>query len=318
MRTERKRHRGPGRARRCGATRSLRSSPARSRWSRRAATSASTRSACAGIRWHTVVSTGNQTVCDASDWLDALAGLPEVRSVALFLEADGDGARLAEALALCAERDVGVAVLKVGASQAGAVAAAAHTGSLAGDQRIFRALVEEAGAAWAEDPHELLELARALAEPRARPASAASAGCRKAAQGTLPSDTRRKTARGLAVLTCSGATPASRRPGRPARHRAAPLGPATRGRLEALLPPAAIIANPLDYTAMIWGDADRLARIIQAVGDDAAIDQLLLCYDHPRDLSRESEASWAAVREGIVQGAKQARAGTLVCSTSRT
>ena len=178
-----------------------------------------------GIRWHTVVSTGNQTVCDASDWLDALAGLPEVRSVALFLEADGDGARLAEALALCAERDVGVAVLKVGASQAGAVAAAAHTGSLAGDQRIFRALVEEAGAAWAEDPHELLELARALAEPQARPASAASAGCRKAAQGTPPSDTRRKTARGPGGPHLLGGRLRRRgRPGRPARHRAAPAG----------------------------------------------------------------------------------------------
>ena len=62
-----------------------------------------------GLRCHTVVSTGNQAVMDASDWLDALAGLPDVRSVAMFLEADGDGARLAEALALCAERDVAVA-----------------------------------------------------------------------------------------------------------------------------------------------------------------------------------------------------------------
>ena len=230
--------------------------------------------------------------------------------------ADGDGARLAEALALCAERDVGVAVLKVGASQAGAVAAAAHTGSLAGDQRIFRALVEEAGAAWAEDPHELLELARALAEPRARPASAASAGCRKAAQGTRPPTPGARRPAGWRSSPARGRLRRRSRPGRPARHRAAPAGAG-----HAWAPggtPAPGIANPLDYTAMIWGDADRLARIIQAVGDDAAIDQLLLCYDHPRDLSRESEASWAAVREGIVQGAKQARAGTLVCSTSRT
>src|SRR5262245_63078865 len=122
-----------------------------------------------GIRWHTVVSTGNQTVCDASDWLAALALLDGVRSVALFLESDGDGERLAEALALCAEHGVGVAVLKVGSSEAGTIAAAAHTGSLTGDQRVFRALVDEAGAAWAENPHELLELARVLAEPGARP-----------------------------------------------------------------------------------------------------------------------------------------------------
>ena len=123
-----------------------------------------------GIGWHTLVSTGNQAVCDASDWLEAVAELDGVRSIALFCESDGDGVRLAEALAVAADRGVGVAVLKVGASLAGARAAAAHTGALAGDQRVFRALVEEAGAAWAEDPHELLELARALAAPR-RPAT---------------------------------------------------------------------------------------------------------------------------------------------------
>jgi acetate---CoA ligase (ADP-forming) len=187
-----------------------------------------------------------------------------------------------------------VAVLKVGASAAGAVAAAAHTGSLAGDQRVFRALVEEAGGAWAENPHELLELARVHAEPRAR---ARDGG-------------------GLAVLTCSGgdsgiAADEAERLG----VELPPFGAASRGRLEELLPPAATIANPLDYTAMIWGDSDRLARIIEAVGDDPGIDQLLLCYDHPRDLSPESEASWAAVRDGIVDGAATARAGTVVCST---
>ena len=71
-----------------------------------------------------------------------------------------------------------MAVLKVGPSRAGAGAAAAHTGAVAGDQRVFRALVEEAGAAWAADVHELLELAKALAVPRARPSAAAGGGWR--------------------------------------------------------------------------------------------------------------------------------------------
>jgi acetate---CoA ligase (ADP-forming) len=122
-----------------------------------------------GIDFHTLVSAGNQTVLDAADWLAAVAAREGVRSVALFLEEDGDGSRLAESLALCAEHGVGVAVLKVGESRAGAEAAAAHTGAVAGDQRAFRALVEEAGAIWVRDPHELLEVARVLAEPRARP-----------------------------------------------------------------------------------------------------------------------------------------------------
>jgi acyl-CoA synthetase (NDP forming) len=243
-----------------------------------------------GIRWHTVISTGNQTVCDASDWLGALAGRDGVRSVALFLESDDDGAKLAEALAQCAERGIGVAVLKVGSSEAGARSAAAHTGSLAGDQRVFRALIEEAGAAWAEDFHDLLELAKALAEPSARPTGSG----------------------GLAVLTCSGGDSGV------AADRAAelelelpPLAPATERRLGELLPEAATITNPLDYTAVIWGDSARLREIVSTVGADPGIDQLLLLYDHPED----ADASWTAVRAGLVEGANDAAAAAIVAST---
>ena len=67
-----------------------------------------------GLRFHTVASVGNQAVVDAAALLEALVEEDDVGSVALFLESDGDGARLAGALARAAERDVGVAVLKVG------------------------------------------------------------------------------------------------------------------------------------------------------------------------------------------------------------
>ena len=49
-----------------------------------------------GIRYHTVLSTGNQAVLDASDWLGGdLRARRASRSVAMFLEEDGDGERLA-------------------------------------------------------------------------------------------------------------------------------------------------------------------------------------------------------------------------------
>ena len=66
---------------------------------------------------------------------------------------------------------------------------------------------------------------------------------------------------------------------------------------------------------MIWGDTDLLRRITVAVGADPAIDQLLVLYDHPQGLAPEAAASWAAVRAGIVAGADEAEAATLVAST---
>ena len=66
---------------------------------------------------------------------------------------------------------------------------------------------------------------------------------------------------------------------------------------------------------MIWGDTDLLRRITVTVGDDPAIDQLLVLYDHPQGLAPEAAASWAAVRAGIVAGADETEAATLVAST---
>jgi acyl-CoA synthetase (NDP forming) len=246
-----------------------------------------------GLRFHTVVSCGNQAVLDAAGFVDELAAEEGVRSIALYLEDDGDGERLCEALARCAERGVGVAVLKVASSKAGMAAAAAHTGAVAGDQRVFRALVEEAGAAWAADVHELLELAKALAVQA------------------------RTAASGLGILTCSGGDSAL------AADYCARLGVAlpplaepTMERLGSLLPTAATAGNPLDYTAMIWGDAAALGEIVTTAGSDPGIDRLLVLYDQPVGIEgTAADDSWAAVREGIRRGAATSPAPVIVAST---
>ena len=217
-------------------------------------------------------------------------------SIALYLEADGDGARLALALAECAERGVGVSVLKVGASPAGALAAAAHTGAVAGDQRVFRALVEEAGAAWAEDVHELLELAKAQAVPAARPRSPGRGG--------------------LAVLTCSGGDSALAADHCARNGQDLPaFAPATATRLRELLPDAATVGNPLDYTALIWGEVDTLRDIVVTVADDPAIEQIVVLYDQPDGIEGAAGESWAAVREGIRAGAAATTVPVMVSST---
>jgi acyl-CoA synthetase (NDP forming) len=245
-----------------------------------------------GLRLHTVVSCGNQAVLDAGDLLAFVAEDDGVRAIALYLEDDGDAPQLCEALARCAEREVGVAVLKAGASVVGASAAATHTGAIAGDHRVFRALVEEAGAAWARDGHELLELGKALA-------------CGRRAGG-----------RGVALVTCSGADCAV---GGDEAERVGvelpPIGPQTVARLRELLPSAATVANPLDYTALVWGDTATLRETIAMVGADEAIDQVLVLYDQPAGTDGWSAQSWADVREGIVQGAAATGTPVLVAAT---
>lgn len=249
-----------------------------------------------GLRFHTVIASGNQAVLSAADYLEFLAGEDGVRSIAMYLEDDGSGAELCDGLAACARAGIPVVVLKVGSSPAGAQAAAAHSAALAGDQRVFRALVEEAGAIWAQDVHDLLELAKTRATRRRRPASRPGAG--------------------LAMMTCSGGDSAQ------AADEAAVLGvplaelsAATRTRLADLLPEAATVANPLDYTALIWGERGALREIVRALGEDPAVGQVLVFYDQPHGLSGAPEESWRAVREGIIAGAAVSAVPVMVSST---
>jgi acetyl-CoA synthetase len=246
-----------------------------------------------GLRLHTVISSGNEAVVGAADYLSFLAGEEGVRSVAMLLERDGDGAALCEALARCAEAGIGVAVLKVGASERGAAAAAAHTGALAGDQRVFRALVEEAGAAWADDVHDLLELAKAMAARGPRPRG-----------------------QGLAILTCSGGDSGQGADEAARRGVELPaLAPATSSALRELLPGAATVANPLDYTGLIWGEVETLRDLIRIAGEDPAIGQLLVFYDRLPGIEGAMAEGWDAVQRGIHDGARACPVGVLVSST---
>ncbi len=240
-----------------------------------------------GLRFHTVIASGNQAVLSAADYLGELAGEEGVRSIALYLEDDG-GPGLCDALAACADAGVAVCVLKVGQSAVGARAAAAHSGALAGDQRVFRALVAEAGAAWAGDVHELLELAKALAVRRP-----AVAGRADAALGD-----------GLAIMTCSGGDSAQGADEALALGVSIPeLSVQTTERLAELLPSAATAANPLDYTSMVWGDVPVLSELVRALGSDPAIGQVLVFYDQPAGLTGALGDEWRAVREAVALGA---------------
>jgi acyl-CoA synthetase (NDP forming) len=246
-----------------------------------------------GLRFHTVIASGNQAVLSAADYLSFLATEPGVGAIALYLEDDG-GPLLCEGLAACAQAGVRVAVLKVGSSPAGARAAAAHSAALAGDQRIFRALIEEAGGVWAADVHDLLEIAKALA---VRP-------------------TRRRGGGGLAIMTCSGGDSAQ---GADEAQRLGlelpALAPATCERLRELLPTAATVANPLDYTAMLWGAGATLSALVRTLGEDPAVDQVLVFYDQFPGLTGAVADASDAVREGIIAGAALSPASTMICST---
>jgi len=241
---------------------------------------------------HTVISSGNAAVVDTPTLLGQVALLDGVRTVAMYVEGDGDGATWCEALALCAERDVRVVVLKAGRSARGAAVGAAHTAALVGDQAVFASLIEEAGGVMVQQPLELLETARALAAGR-------------------------RDARGAAFLTCSGGDAAIVADiADDLGVRLADLSDDTVQRLRGLLPPAATVANPLDHTAMVWADTEAIAALAEAVGRDPQVGHLVYVQDEPPGLPPGPLAEWQATRAGGVLGGERAGVETMVVATT--
>jgi acetyl-CoA synthetase len=82
-----------------------------------------------------------------------------------------------------------------------------------------------------------------------------------------------------------------------------------------MLPSAATVANPLDYTAMIWGDVTALGELVRTLGEDPAIGEVLVFYDQPHGMTGAPADSWRAVREGVTLGASLSPVPTIIAST---
>ena len=66
---------------------------------------------------------------------------------------------------------------------------------------------------------------------------------------------------------------------------------------------------------MVWGDRELLRDMIAAVGDDPAVERVLVFYDEPFGLEGDTKESWDAVLDGILAGAEVASVPVLVSST---
>ena len=100
------------------------------------------KTAVEGMGLSAVISVGNKTDIDESDLLDYLVEAPDTRIMMLYIEGVRHGERLIEALKRTTRRKP-VVVIKSGRSRKGAAAAASHTGSLAGSDEIFDAIMKQ-------------------------------------------------------------------------------------------------------------------------------------------------------------------------------
>jgi len=202
-----------------------------------------------GLGW--AVTTGNEADVTALEAMLALADEPSCTAVLGYLESLGDIDRL-RALAATGKP---VALLKAGRTEAGARAAATHTGALATEDRVVTATLRQLGLVRVLDVDELLDVGDAFDQPR-RPA-----GPR------------------VAVITTSGgsgilAVDAVHDHGLVA----ARLAYTTRDELREIVPDFGSVENPVDVTASVMRDPTLVSRALSVVAADAQVDMLVVCF----------------------------------------
>ena len=203
-----------------------------------------------GYGFRYTISTGNEAVLGAADFLRALVDDPLTKVIALYLEGVRDGHKIRRALAAARDARKPVIVLKAGATAASAIAAAAHTGALAGETRVWDAVLRDCAAIPAGSLEELLDIALQLSGadlsklPPNRGVAAITFG---GGSGVLSADQCDRA--GLAVP---------------------PLASATRAALEGIVPPLASTRNPVDLTPQTYLDPQWLKCFPQALDVIAA------------------------------------------------
>lgn len=206
-----------------------------------------------GIGVRHVHATGNEADVSVAELACATLRDPEVGCVLLYLESLREAGPLAEAAALARARGVPLIVVKSGRSEAGARAAASHTGALANEDRAVDAFFEHHGILRARDPQELVRYAELALRsplpqgPRVVVVSNSGASC------VLASDAAAE--RGLEI---------------------APLAPATQQALADRLPGYATTVNPVDITAALLSNNGLFGQVLPVIGADPAADMFLL------------------------------------------
>ena len=104
-----------------------------------------------GFGFRLAVSSGQELVTDAADYVDYALDDPETRIIGLLLEAPRSVPRLRETLLRAAGQGVPVVILTVGGSPRGRAMVAAHSGALAGERAAWEAFCAATGAVHVSD-----------------------------------------------------------------------------------------------------------------------------------------------------------------------
>jgi acyl-CoA synthetase (NDP forming) len=206
-----------------------------------------------GVGLSAFVGIGNKLDVDENELLDYFAQDPCTRAIALYLEGFRDGREFLERCRRITPHKP-VVVLKTGRSATGARAAALHTGSLAGSDRVVEGALRQVGAFRAYDEEELVDLARALGHGRPLAGKRVAVLTTAGGLGVIATDLLESRDRGVGLEL-------------------APISLDGKARLRSVLVPFASVHNPIDLTAN--GSNEHYAASLEVLEAEPEVDAIL-------------------------------------------
>jgi acetyltransferase len=202
------------------------------------------------VGFSTFVSVGAMIDVDFADLCDYFGDDPRTRSIIVYMESIGDARKFLSA-ARSVARTKQVIVVKSGRHQAGARAAASHTGALAGSDAVFDAAFRRAGVLRVTTIPELFAMSEILDMQPPPPGPALAIVTNAGGPGVMATDALMLGGGQLAALT-----------------------PATLASLDGFLPAHWSHGNPID----VLGDAtpDRYRQAVAACAADPNVHGLLI------------------------------------------
>ncbi|MCS7119192.1 MAG: acetate--CoA ligase family protein [Archaeoglobaceae archaeon] len=199
-----------------------------------------------------IIHLGNRCDIDFPDVFEFLSKDEKTRVVTVYVEGLENGRAFFEELKKITSSGKFAVVMKAGRSRVADKASLSHTGSIAGDYKIFTSALKQAGAIVAESPTELIDIA-ILLEKFGRVRNVAIVTI-QAGLGIVFADLLEKN--GGKIIELSDKTIEE---------------------LKKILPPLTLRENPLDLS-FSGLEIPKLKKILELLKNDKKVDVVVFCY----------------------------------------
>ena len=232
-----------------------------------------------GLNMAYMVTVGNQAGGGVEDALQSFIDDERVTAIGMFIEAIREPIRFAQLAQVAYNKGKRIVALQTGKSEAGALIAASHTASLAGNRQAYAALFDRCAVATVETPTELVETLKMLDN------------------GGVLSGYR------LASLSCSGGEASLIADMSEFTNlKFEPFPAEQTARIEATLTELVHVANPFDYHTFMWGDKPAMTATFSETMRGEHDATLLLLDAPPRE--DHDASSWLVAAEAFADAAK--------------